>query len=94
MLLEQNSLHASTTQIDKNQLDEDYLNIFQEKITNFLKSQIDVQKQQEELESRTPLEIERAEQLYFAQTKRKNFIGQESSLAVIEDYISNDNHPR
>ncbi|MDO6774825.1 DUF4062 domain-containing protein [Shewanella sp. 3_MG-2023] len=91
VLLTENKLHAEVKQVDKNKLDENYLQGFQERVTQFLESKIDAQKENEEHDVPTALEIEQKEQEYFAQNKRKNFLGQEKLLKTIADYISDNN---
>lgn len=91
ILLPENSLQIEVKQIENNRLDESYLLEFQEKITQFLRSQIDAQKEREEQNPQTSLEVELVEQKYFSKIKRKNFIGQEKQLKQINEYIFNDN---
>ncbi|MGI2174564.1 tetratricopeptide repeat protein [Shewanella ulleungensis] len=90
----ENRLHVEVKQVEKDKLDETYLQEFQERVTQFLESKIDEQKEQEEenekLESPTPLKIEQKEQEYFAKDKCKNFLGQKDTLKAIEGYISDD----
>ncbi len=89
-LLNQNILSVTTRQEDEESLDENYLLAFQEKITQFLKSQIDMQKEQELEENLSPLEIELQAQSLFALNKRKNFLAQEELRATIANYITSD----
>ena len=90
-LLENNIMHVKTTQIDKERLEETYLTEFEKRMTEFLESQIDAQKAKETDEKLTPLQIELQAQSYFAQTKRKDFLAQESLRETIANYILDDN---
>ena len=85
----QNRLRKEVKLIEDGKLDETYLQDFQERVTQFLESKIIAQKESEGVS--TPLEIEQKEQKYFAQSKRKNFLGQEKLLKAIADYISDNN---
>ena len=91
-LLEKNILPVETTQINKETLEESYLEEFEEKIRTFLKSQIDAQKTQEEKDEFTALQTELEAQKYFAVNKRKNFLGQKVLRKEIKKYISNEEH--
>ena len=86
----QNILEATTRQIDTEHLDTAYLEEFKERITAFLKQQIDAQKQREKELHLTPLEIELEAQSYFAANKRKGFLKTpplENLLQDIQNYI-------
>jgi len=89
-LKSKNILEVQTVQKDKEKLDELYLATFKEKILNFLKEQIDIQRKKELAQELTPLEIELQAQSFFAINKRKNFIGQEILKKTIADYIQSN----
>ncbi|MDF1883626.1 tetratricopeptide repeat protein [Sulfurimonas sp. SAG-AH-194-C21] len=91
VLVEENTLHVEMQQLDENNLNPNNLETFKERMLEFLKRQIDTQKQEEEQSSYTPLEIELQAQNYFALQKRKNFLGQSAILERIEKYIEDDN---
>ncbi|QOY53230.1 tetratricopeptide repeat protein [Candidatus Sulfurimonas baltica] len=91
VLVDNNTLHVQTTQTDKDTLNEEYLTKFQDRMISFLEAQVDSQKTKEDSEKQTPLQIELAAQSYFAQTKRKDFLAQESLRETIANYISDDN---
>ncbi|AGH82245.1 NACHT domain and WD40 repeat protein [Psychromonas sp. CNPT3] len=91
LLRPENRLHREVKQVEKNKLDESYLQDFQERVTQFLESKIDEQKKTESKQPLPPLKIEQKEQKYFASNKRKFFLGQEEPLQKIADYISDDN---
>ena len=86
----QNILQVKTSQKTTDALDEHYLADFEERTISFLKQQVDAHKHEEK--DISPLEAERQAQSYFAQQKRLNFIGQETSLNKILDYIADNNH--
>lgn len=86
-----NKLRVQTAQIDKETLEESYLEEFEAKVVAFLKSQIDTQKQQESQTELSALEIELQAQSLFAQNKRKDFLETEplkEMLNAIESYIA------
>ena len=87
-LIPENILQVQTTQTSPEDLDEEYLKAFQQRITAFIKKQIDAQKQQTEQFS--PLEIEQQAQALFASQKRQNFIGQAEALDRIAQYLDDD----
>ncbi len=87
-LREENTLQAQTTQQDQDHLDEQYLEEFTARTINFLKQQVDTHRQQKQEYS--SLEIEQQAQHYYAEQKQQNFMGQETALAIIADYITND----
>ena len=89
---EENRLEPFTRQIDRENLDESYLNAFEERVIAFLETTIDVQKEEDDKLSLTPLEIEQEAQRAYAQIKRKGFITTEPLerlLSNIKDYIAN-----
>jgi len=88
-LPKENILQVSTKQINKDTLEEEYLKEFQEKMTTFLKTQIDNQKVQKKEEDQTPLEVELLAQSFFTTNKRKNFLAQEALRTAIAKYIAN-----
>ncbi|WP_421796833.1 DUF4062 domain-containing protein [Haliscomenobacter sp.] len=92
-LLGENMMQCKTVQIDNDTLDEFYLSDFIDRTFQFLKAKIDEQQQKEKKEKSSQLQLELEAQTYFAQQKRKNFIGQDSVLKKIEDYI-NDIQPQ
>ncbi|MDO9304437.1 MAG: tetratricopeptide repeat protein, partial [Sulfuricurvum sp.] len=94
-----NVLGVKTTQFDKERLDEEYLEqkipevkdeSFEYRIKSFLESQIDSLVEKESDNTFTSLDIETDAQRYFAEQKRKNFIGQQTSLDAISKYIFSD----
>jgi len=85
-----NILTTQTSQIDKATLNETYLIEFEKRIVQFLKSQIDIQKERELQDNFSPLTMEIQAQRHFAMTKRKNFLSQEKSRKLIADYICSD----
>ena len=90
-LEEENILDVNTTQIDKETLEETYLQEFETRMIKFLENQVDAQEKDESI---TPLQIEQEAQKYYAVQKRKNFIGQEDILDSIDSYIgSNEKEP-
>jgi len=86
-----NYLHSETIQDTKDTLDEDYITQFVKQINLFLESKIEAQFIRENIENYSPLTLELEAQNYYAHWKRQNFIGQESLLQSIYDYITNDN---
>jgi hypothetical protein len=91
VLIDSNTLKATTCQLSSNMLDESYLNEFQIRITKFLESQIDAQVNQDKKEKLTTLQVELLEQNYYAQYKLNNFIGGDVLQRNIFSYISGDN---
>jgi len=90
-LVESNKLHIQTNQVDKETLEEDYLEEFGIRVYEFLKSQGDTQKREESQAQLTPLEIELQAQNYFAQSKCKDFLETQplkEILNAIESYIA------
>lgn len=88
VLSQKNTLSLKTTQVDEKTLDDTYLSIFEENVISFLKQQVDKQIQQED--HFTEIELEKHAQAYFAEQKRQNFLGQEKSRKKIAAYICND----
>jgi hypothetical protein len=88
-IVTENSLHIETSQRDENSLNEDYLTQFEQRTLAFLKATVDAQAHLHK--STTPLEKEQQAQHYFAQQKRRNFIGQEAALSTISNYITSEN---
>ncbi|QSZ42194.1 tetratricopeptide repeat protein [Sulfurimonas aquatica] len=90
VLQSENILKAHTKQIDKDRLDETYLEKFEVRMIEFLESQVDSQTQREKELKLTPLEIELQAQNYFAINKRKNFLSQEQMRKSIASYLQSD----
>ncbi|WP_298286863.1 DUF4062 domain-containing protein [uncultured Lutibacter sp.] len=88
ILKNSNVLESSTSQLKDTDLDDSYLSDFESRLIPFLKEKLDTQILKEK--SFTELQIEQQEQEYFAEQKRLNFIGQESILKKIQNYIEND----
>ena len=91
-IVEQNILKTTTKQIDKENLDEKYLQEFEARVLDFLKAQIDLQKQQENKKHHTPLQEEKIAQESYATQKKVNFIAQEEMLKAIQEYIDGTNN--
>jgi hypothetical protein len=92
VLVDSNILHArEIKQIDKDTLNEDYLKEFEERMIQFLESQINSQKAEETDSKLSPLEIELQAQTYFALNKRKDFLAQEELRTIIANYMTDDN---
>ena len=89
-ILKDNTLHVETKQVSKDSLDTNYLKEFEERMLEFLKHQIDSQKQEEKDLKLTPLEIELQAQKYFAVNKRKNFLAQDELRQTITQYITGE----
>lgn len=88
VLSAKNRCEVITNQISEEAIETAYLVNFEKRVVEFLKNKL---KEQIEKEiSYTSLEIEQQEQAYFAKQKRKNFIGQETILGKIADYLTND----
>jgi len=92
-LLDTNILHTKTTQIDKETLNEAYLEAFEKEMIKFLEAQVDAQKAKETEANLTPLELETQAQAHFVQEKRKNFLVTQplkELLSDIQTYRTND----
>ena len=88
---QENILLSSTTQVDEETLDENYLKKFKKKMTAFLKERIDAQKKRDEKHLATGLALEKEAQEDFLTQKRNNFLGQEVLLKKISTYIKDEN---
>ena len=86
-----NTLSLHTRQIDGNNLDESYLLEFTAKTIEFLKNQVDKQKEYIEKQTLTPLQLEQQAQRRFAQHKSKNFVGQQSLRDRVASYVASTN---
>ena len=89
-ILRDNTLEVKTKQVNKDSLDTNYLKEFEERMLEFLKNQIDSQKQEEKAQKKTSLEVELEAQKCFAINKRKSFLGQSQLRDTIQRYINND----
>ncbi len=81
------------SQLNKEDLDYSYIDEFKRETIKFLKQQIDEQKEHEDKQSFTPLQIEKENQQYFAEQKRKDFMetdGLRTLLDQIDQYINNE----
>lgn len=90
-LIDENILNISTTQISKDKLDENYIDIFIESVTNFLKQQVDNQIVKDSEQNYSDLELEKLQQRFFMDQKLEIFLGQEKILKKILNYISDEN---
>lgn len=90
-LINENILTVSTSQISKDKLDENYIDIFIESVINFLKQQIDNQILKDSEQGYSDLELEKIQQQFFMNQKLENFLGQEKMLDEILKYISDEN---
>lgn len=88
VLSAKNRCEVITNQISEEAIETDYLVDFEKRVIQFLKNKL--KEQIEKGTTYTSLEIEQQEQAYFAKQKRKNFIGQETILGKIADYLTND----
>ena len=87
-LIDKNILEVKTQQINKEQLDVDYLQEFEARVIKFLKEQIDTHKKTEERQLYSPLEREQQAQNYYALNKRKGFLKTESLTNLLSDINS------
>jgi len=87
-ILAKNTLEITTKQIDEKHLEDSYLQEFKEKITTFLKQQIDAQKAKEVKQSYTPLQIEQQAQDFYVFNKRKGFFQTKSLKQLLLDINS------
>ena len=94
-LLDEDYLEIKNPKLDDETL-EDFLlrvkdeDIFEYRLTLFLKKQFDEQKALDEENNHTILELELSAQRNFAENKRKNFLGQEKLKNIISSYINDD----
>lgn len=88
-LLKDNILEANTIQNDEDSLDEKYLEEFESSIIKFLENIFD--KHRKDDENFTDLEIEQFSQNQFMIQKYQDFIGQDKSLQIINEYINSEN---
>lgn len=91
-LINENTLNVATSQISKEKLDENYLDEFIESVTQFLKSQVDLQIKKDKEKNYTSLEVEKQQQYSYLNQKLENFLGQEKVLNKIQNYINNDDN--
>jgi hypothetical protein len=89
-LIKENILDVSTSQISKEKLYENYLDEFIKSVTQFLKSQVDIQITKDKEKNYTNLELEKQQQYNYLNQKLENFLGQETVLDKIQNYINND----
>jgi len=93
-LNKENILNITTKQIDNNILDTFYLEQFISVVTKFLIAQVDEQILNDSKYNYTNLEFELKKQNNYFHTKLENFLGQETILNNIQNYInSEDNKP-
>jgi len=88
-LLEDNILEVNTIQNDEDSLDEKYLEEFEFSTIQFLENIFD--KHTKDDKNFTALEIEQSAQNQFMIQKCQDFIGQDKSLQIINEYINSKN---
>jgi hypothetical protein len=86
-----NILDVQTQQLSDVELNNEYILEFESKVISFLEAQVDEKISKEERDNTTSLEKDTLDQQLFLTKKVKNFIGQESSLKFIKEYIAHDN---
>ena len=91
VLCSESILNVTTKQLTAHTLNESYLKEFEERVTEFIKVQIDFQIKQEKHADTTALDTELSNQKVYFINKLTNFVGQQALLNIISGHILSDN---
>lgn len=87
----ENTLVASTRMVQRGSLECDYLDNFEQRVINFLKSKIDAHYQKEQIKQITPIELEVAEHTKYQNLKLKNYVDIPATQYHLKRYIDENN---